>query len=354
MNSWIASDTPTPWGNTPVRKWVPPVLKLLLSTLFVVILARLVEPRSLLAILNVPPVLWSWWAGALLIQGLVLGLQALSWQVLFSTRGSLSFPRALGGSLVVSFAGIFTPGRFSARLSAPWVFQRLGRTGSLGFSAAIVYVQTACYLTAYGLAAAVGVLLLVTGTSTPSAYLFTAPVALYLITGGGLLYGLRWLGKGRPQPPGGAVLREWLPSRWTGILRDHADHLARLSDERRKMTLAALLLLVTVSLLPGLRVYLLCRCLGLEPPAAPLMFLLPAFYSVTILPVSFGGLGLAEGSAIGGFILLGAPPSLIFPVVLLDRALAVYLPALAGWCCFLFGSLERDGKAGGNETSDGA
>lgn len=308
-------------------------LKLVLSAVFLGILFRTVEPGSVRWFLDASPAVYGWWLGALVLQVLLLGLQAGTWRLLFTTEGPLSPSDSLLGTLVVYFAGTFTPGRFSARLSAPFVFHALEPKQGLGFSTGVVYLHTACYLAAYGLAGGVGMLLLAFGPPVAAGYLLAVPVLLYLIAGGGLLYGAMAAGTG--SSGGDSTLLGLLPSRWTEVIRNQTRHLERLTEDRTNLAAVFFLLFVSVSILPGLRMYLLFRSAGLEPSPFALMFLLPAFYSVTILPISLGGIGLAEGSAVSMFALLGGSSSVILPLVLLDRTLAVYLPALAGWVGFM-------------------
>jgi uncharacterized protein (TIRG00374 family) len=50
-----------------------------------------------------------------------------------------------------------------------------------------------------------------------------------------------------------------------------------------------------------------------------------------VLPVTPGGVGVAEAAATAVLVGLGVPGSAAVGVVVLDRAVGVYLPALLGW-----------------------
>jgi len=313
------------------------LLKAGLSAAFVGVLFSISDPARIVE-LAARFVDSGWWVAALVPQAGIVLLQAWSWRLLFSVRGDMSWKGGIVGSLIVLFTGTFSPGRLSARVSAPFVFYAVEDGRDLGFSTSVVYLHTATYLAAYGLVASLGLVLLWSTEISASIFLLSIPVGVYLLAGVGLLAGARWVaartdaGEEAPAFPGplSSIL-----SGWEEVLRDQARHLKRLTA--RKKTLLGVLVLsaVSVSILPGLRLYVLLRGAGWSYSPWMLMFLLPALYSVTILPISLGGIGLAEGSAVGVLTLLGMAPSLAVPVVLVDRVLAVYLPALLGWLFFL-------------------
>ncbi|QLH81356.1 hypothetical protein [Halosimplex pelagicum] len=54
-------------------------------------------------------------------------------------------------------------------------------------------------------------------------------------------------------------------------------------------------------------------------------------YSVTVLPLTPGGVGVTVVSATAVLLALGVAPELAPVVVLVDRTFGVYLPAVIGW-----------------------
>jgi len=83
---------------------------------------------------------------------------------------------------------------------------------------------------------------------------------------------------------------------------------------------------------PGLRVLLLLGALGGGfSPEIMLGVALVMAYSVTVLPLTPGGVGVAEASATAVLVGLGVAPELAAVAVLVDRTLGVYLPAVLGW-----------------------
>jgi uncharacterized protein (TIRG00374 family) len=73
-------------------------------------------------------------------------------------------------------------------------------------------------------------------------------------------------------------------------------------------------------------------------PAILLPLYLVTAYSVTLLPLTPGGIGVTEATATAVFVSLDVPSAVIIPVIFLDRFLGVYLPALVGW----YPSLDMD------------
>jgi uncharacterized protein (TIRG00374 family) len=88
----------------------------------------------------------------------------------------------------------------------------------------------------------------------------------------------------------------------------------------------------TLMVFPGLRVWLLLDALGAAiTPTVLLPVVLVTAYSVTVLPLTPGGVGVAEASTTAVFVGLGVPPGTAAVVVLIDRVFGVYLPAALGW-----------------------
>ena len=83
---------------------------------------------------------------------------------------------------------------------------------------------------------------------------------------------------------------------------------------------------------PGVRTWLLLNAAGVEfSPPVLLPVALVTAYAVTLLPLTPGGVGVAEASATLVLAALGIPASVAAPTILIDRFLGVYLPAFAGW-----------------------
>jgi len=78
-------------------------------------------------------------------------------------------------------------------------------------------------------------------------------------------------------------------------------------------------------------VFLLFGSFGVSVDPLLLPLYLVTAYSITLLPLTPGGIGVTEATAVAVFAGLGLPEAVVIPVVFLDRFLGVYLPALVGW-----------------------
>ncbi len=95
---------------------------------------------------------------------------------------------------------------------------------------------------------------------------------------------------------------------------------------------SAALLFVSFVVLSGVRFGIIGASLGVDLPLL-LYFLIPTLvYSVTILPVSIGGIGITEVTGTTVLVTLGVQPSIATSVVVLDRIFAAYLPLVLLYC----------------------
>lgn len=87
-----------------------------------------------------------------------------------------------------------------------------------------------------------------------------------------------------------------------------------------------LLTILYIVLLSGIRFAILGFSFGSILPLYLYLFVPVLIYAVSVLPISFGGLGLAEATGTGVLVGLGIPPSIAAAIVLADRTLSFYLP----------------------------
>lgn len=280
---------------------------------------------------------------ALLLAVTLVGLAGRfsMWYVLMNRLGDTTVRAAASTDLVVNFINQLLPSRLSGRAAAPFVVRC--ETGIVGSDAvAVAGVHTGLYAVCYGLFAALGLLaalgrlspgiLLLLGSST---LLYFVAGAFVLLVGANLTAVDRFVG---------ALARAFeraprIGARLAGLVRSAPDFTGAsaaafrtLSTDPRSVVPYVLGWLVAMVLSPGLRVWLLFEALGVgfEPVALLPLFLLAA-YSVTLLPLTPGGIGVTEATATVAFVSLGVPAAAVVPVVFIDRFLSVYLPALAGW-----------------------
>ena len=272
-----------------------------------------------------------------------LGLVArfYTWKVLIDPVGGTDLATAAGVDLVVNFVNQLLPSRLTGRAAAPLVIR--GRTG-MGYSEAVAVagVHTGLYAVLYGVGAAAGLALVVGRLSAGLLVVLALATGLYLAAGAfvllagtnmdladrtvGALGGL--LGRVPAVGDRLAARVRSLPA----FTSESAGWFRTLSSEPRVVLPYAAGFAVALVVAPGVRVWLLLDAFGagFSPALALPLYLLVA-YSVTLLPITPGGIGISEASATAVFVALGVPAGVIVPVVFVDRFLGVYLPALAGW-----------------------
>ncbi len=327
------------------------LLKAGVSFLLLLLLVYFVDPSSVIQTLGKVP-LWEFLGGAVPVQVLILILMGWTWHRLLRRCGGFSLWNAVLGNLMVLFYGTLLPGRFSALVGAPMVFSSLSEELSLEDAAGCTYLHLMGYLSVYGLGAGVGLFILFATVDKWLLFLLL-PVGAYVGVGATMI-GLSLFGGSVNNatwswvPFDGAIRQSRYVSELLTTIETQRNQIRGWITEGTVLCEISVLFVLAVILLPGLRAYLLFRGMGVYIPLPYLMVVLPAVYSVTILPLSFGGMGLAEGSAIGVFVLLGYDPVTVTAVVLLDRVLAVYLPGLAGWGAFSWNHLwKREATSGG-------
>nr|WP_282594709.1 lysylphosphatidylglycerol synthase transmembrane domain-containing protein [Halomarina salina] len=264
-----------------------------------------------------------------------------TWHVLMNRLDSATFRAAASTDLVVNFVNQILPSRLSGRAAAPVVVRsETGMAG--GDSVAVAGVHTGLYAALYGLVATLGVVLGVGQFSPGLLLLLALSTLLYFVAGAAVLLLGANLTLADRFVEGFARLLGRVPrvgGRLAGLVRSLPDFAASSADSFRTLTtdprsvgLYTVGWLAAMVAAPGLRVWLLLDGLGTGfEPALLLPFYLLTAYSVTLLPLTPGGIGVTEATATAVFVALGVPAETIVPVVFIDRFVSVYLPALAGW-----------------------
>ncbi|WP_058365703.1 lysylphosphatidylglycerol synthase transmembrane domain-containing protein [Haloparvum sedimenti] len=284
----------------------------------------------------------------------VVGLLArfYTWQVLMARVGAASFRAAASVDLTVYFLNQLLPSRLSGRVAAPFVLR--SRTGmSYADGASVSGVHTGIYAVLYGVVAAVGVAAAAPRLSAGVLILLALSTGLYLAAGGAVLLAgvnLTLLDRlvdalaalARRIPRIGAAAAE----RVAGLREFTAAASAsfrRLAVDPGLWGKYAAGWTVFSVLAPGLRVLVLLAAFGAPfEPAALLPLYLVAAYSVTLLPLTPGGIGVTEATTTVVFVALGVPEAAAVSAILVDRFLGVYLPAVAGWYPSMALDLDAD------------
>jgi len=273
----------------------------------------------------------------------VVGLLALAatWHVLLDRCRPTRFRTATSTGLIVLFVNQLLPSRLSGRAVAPFVVHN--RTG-IGYpeSIAVSGVHTGLYALLYGFVALVGVGLGLARLPLGLVALLFGSTVLYGVGGAlALLAGTNMAAMARlvgvlttvfervPRIGDRLVeLVEQVPS----FTAASADSFRTLSTDPGVVFRYAVAWAISLLVVPGIRVWLLFETLGtgFEPVLLLPVYLLTA-YSVTLLPLTPGGIGVTEATATAVFVALGVPETVVVPTIFVDRLLGTYLPALLGW-----------------------
>jgi uncharacterized protein (TIRG00374 family) len=280
-------------------------------------------------------------AALLLVTAVGLLARFYTWYALMARLRPATLAGVARVDLIVNFVNQLLPSRLSGRAAAPFVLRT--ETGlSYPAAVAVAGVHTGLYALVYGLVSSIGIGFALDRLPIEILALLALSTLLYFLAGAlvllaglnlGVLTGVadRLERVLRMVPAVGerlAGLAGALPT----FTADSADAFRELSSAPGVLAAYAAGWCGALLLAPGLRVWLLFDALGTGfEPALFLPLYLVAAYSVTLLPLTPGGIGVTEATATAVFVALGVPAAVVVPVVFVDRFLGVYLPALAGW-----------------------
>lgn len=242
--------------------------------------------------------------------------------------------------LVIKFINHVIPSKVSGHSIAPLVVRHYTAV-TWSDAVSVSGLKTGLYATLYGLFAVAGLALFLPRLSGGLALvillstgLYTAIGVLVLLAGrrlelAGALF-VRLEGAVLAVPRFGERLAG-LVGKLPSFTEDSAARFRELSSRPGVVGPYVLAWAGTLVVFPGLRVALVLTGLGGSfTPLYLLPLVLVMAYSVTILPLTPGGVGVAEASATFVLVSLGVSEELAVAVVLVDRVFGVYLPALAG------------------------
>ena len=269
--------------------------------------------------------------------------QFFTWAAVLRPLQPVSFRAVASVSLAVNFVNQLLPSRLSGRVAAPFLIR--AETGmTYADAAAAAGVHTGIYAVTYGAAATVG--LVAIAVAKPASLALVSVLALS--TGLYLAAGVLVLAAGTNlrilDPTIGRLAR--VVAKVPRYGQRGAARISGLTDLTESSTAGFRALVadpgvwvrygaswaVVLLLAPAFRVWFMFQGLGVVfEPAVLLPLYLVTAYSVTLLPLSPGGVGVTEATATAVFVALGVPPSVVVPVVFVDRILGIYLPAVLGW-----------------------
>jgi uncharacterized protein (TIRG00374 family) len=266
-----------------------------------------------------------------------------TWTAVLNPIKSVGLRSVASISLVVNFVNQLLPSRLSGRLAAPFVIR--SQTGmKYADAAAVSGVHTGIYAVLYGLVSTAGLVAIATSRALSIGWLTLLVIStgLYLLAGSLVLFAgtnlrvldplVDWVGNRLAALPRiGPKLAAWVRG-LTDFTEASTVAFRKLAANRGVWIRYAASWSIVLMVAPAVRVWLMLEAFGVQfEPILILPLYLVAGYSVTLLPISPGGVGVTEATATAVFVALGVPSAVIVPVVFVDRIFGIYLPAALGW-----------------------
>lgn len=272
---------------------------------------------------------------------LEFGSRFSSWYVLLNGKHKTRFLTVVYIDLVVKSINHIVPSKASGHSVAPLVIRHYTDTG-WPEAVSIAGLNTALYAILYGTITLIGSVFFATRLSHGLFLVIVLSTAMYLTIGIVVLLAGRRLDSvsvvfsrlqiSIKRLPAVGEKAASLVSKLPSFTSESAALFRDLSANPAVVIPYALAWAGTLMIFSGLRVWLLFEELGSTfTPAWLLPLVLVMAYSVTILPLTPGGIGIAEASATLVFVSLGVSEEVAIAAILIDRSLGVYLPAFLGW-----------------------
>lgn len=264
-----------------------------------------------------------------------------TWYVLVAFFGDVGWRELVTADLIIKFVNSLFPSRLSGRSVAPVTLRHF--TGITWAEAvAVTVAHTGLYAVIYGIIALIGLVIDLDAYGPGLTMVVLLSVAVYLGVGG-IIIMAGWrldlfnrlvarLVRLLERFPSGPKLASPLDSFREKLLNGPDQQFQRLVQNPQTVGLFAITWVVALLLVPAVRIWILLSATGVtvvNPLILPLYVVVA--YCVTILPLTPGGIGVTEATAVAVFVALGVPEGPIISVVFLDRLFGVYLPSLAGW-----------------------
>ncbi|WP_158093605.1 lysylphosphatidylglycerol synthase transmembrane domain-containing protein [Halorubrum sp. SD683] len=279
--------------------------------------------------------------GVLIITTLEFGSRFTMWYALLNGREQTSFETTARIDLVIKFINHVIPSKASGHSVAPLILRYYTDT-NWSEAVSIAGLNTGLYATLYGFVALLGLAVFMAKLTGGWIVAILFSTGIYLVAGGLIMLAGR-----RMDIVGQLVSRlgklfsvvPWIGNRLTSLVGSLPSFTTKSAGIFRALSTRTSVIIPyvlgwagTLMIFPALRVWLVLTALGGEfSPAILLPIVLVMAYSVTVLPLTPGGVGVAEASATAVFVSLGVAPEIAPVVILIDRSFGVYLPALLGW-----------------------
>jgi uncharacterized protein (TIRG00374 family) len=262
------------------------------------------------------------------------------WWVLLNSFRMTPLSITIRIDLVIKFINHVIPSKASGHTIAPLIVKHYTDIEWVD-AVTISGLNTGLYATLYGFTSLCGLLLLssrlpngITSLILLSSVMYVVVGVLIIFIGTRLDLAVMLLTKIQAiiekAPRIGMILSEYL----SNILSFTNKSTALFRDVLSRPTIIFPYIAAWVGMLavfPGVRVAVLLGGLGGSfTPLWVLPIALVMAYSVTVLPLTPGGIGVTEASATIVLVSLGISQELAIVVVIVDRVLGVYLPSLLG------------------------
>lgn len=263
----------------------------------------------------------------------------LWWVLLRNTKNTL-FSAALRIDLVIKFINHIIPSKAAGHSIAPLVVKHYT---NIEWSNAVTVsgLNTGLYAMLYGLVSLCGLLIFMTRLPNRVSIVILLSTGIYIGVGvlvflagyrldfAGILFArIEHLVANIPQI--GSRLAK-LVGKLPSFTEESSILFRNLVSRLDVVILYSLAWVGTLVVFPGARVAVLISVLGGSfSPLWLLPIALVMAYSVTVLPLTPGGIGVAEASATLVLVSLGVSQEIAVAVVLVDRVFGAYIPALLG------------------------
>ena len=275
------------------------------------------------------------------ISSIGLFARVSTWYVLVVFFTETDWKQLVTAKLVIKFVNSLFPSRLSGRVIAPLALRHFTGIG-WNEAMAVTVAQTGFYAVLYGIVTLFGLSINLPMFDFELSALILLSAAGYMMVGGGvILAGWRLdlfnqvisaLSRLCERLPRGTDVAAPIDKFRTKLLDGSEKQFQQITRDYRTVLLFITTWVIALLIIPTLRIYVLLSASGITGVN---LLLLPLYvvvsYSVTILPLTPGGIGVAEATAVAVFITLGFPEAAIVSVVFLDRVFGVYIPSLLGW-----------------------
>lgn len=210
-------------------------------------------------------------------------------------------------------AGTFLPSRTGALMTTPLIINRYTGLG-VGYAVQIKTIQLVIIAVFTGLLSGIGIL-------TVSSQLNPSLIAVSVLSSG--IY-IGFVTAAILGAVGVPTIKKRLPPRLTNLTEQYTRF------DVGRLALAGVAI-GTGFALGILRFYIISSVLGVSFPPWYYLFLPSLLYVVTVLPISFGGIGIAETFGTLLLTALGVPATVSSTVVVTDRLIGTYVPLITAF-----------------------